>query len=249
MGMPTSRTPFRNLGPAVLAALGIFLAGRAAQSHDVITSTVTFNREVRAIFQARCISCHRPDGPAFSLLTYQDARPWAKAIEEEVLRRKMPPWGAVPGFGQFANDPSLTMTEMQQIAEWAEGGAPEGDVAEANAVDATAGSAAVNETPPAVPSPAASPKSFTTVNEITGTPALDRAIRVDAVRVTRAPEKSSFRIVAELPGGETVPLLWIDDSAASAQQVYQYRSTVALPAKSVIRGLPDGAAIELLTTR
>ena len=64
-----------------------------------------------------------------SLLTYESARPWAKAIKEEVLNRRMPPWGAVKGFGDFRDDPSLTQDEITRIAEWVEGGAPEGDPA------------------------------------------------------------------------------------------------------------------------
>ena len=117
----------RLLAAALLSAGIVWLASVPAHSHDVITSTVTFNRDLLPIFRARCISCHQAGGSAFPLETFADARPWAKAIEEEVLRRRMPPWGAVPGYGAFRNDPSLTMTEMQKIAEWAEGGAPEGD--------------------------------------------------------------------------------------------------------------------------
>src|SRR5581483_1909139 len=77
------------------------------------TSTPTFNGSVAAIFQQRCQICHRPGEAApFSLLTYQDARPWAKAIKEAVLTRKMPPWFADPHFGKFSNDPSLTQNQI-----------------------------------------------------------------------------------------------------------------------------------------
>ena len=62
-----------------------------------------------------------------SLLTYEEARPWAKAIKEQVLNRQMPPWGAVKGFGDFSNDASLTQDEINRLAEWVEGGAPEGE--------------------------------------------------------------------------------------------------------------------------
>ena len=61
-----------------------------------------------------------------SLMSYEDARPWAKAIKLEVLRRSMPPWGAVKGFGTFENDRSLSLTEVALISSWVEGGAPEG---------------------------------------------------------------------------------------------------------------------------
>ena len=96
-------------------------------AHDVITTKITFSREISRLLYSRCASCHHPGGSAFSLLTYQEARPWAKAIEEEVLERRMPPWGAVKGFGALKDDPSPTQEEIDWIAQWVEGGAPEGD--------------------------------------------------------------------------------------------------------------------------
>ena len=64
---------------------------------------------------------------AFSLMTYADARPWAVAIKEEILRRRMPPWGAIKGFGEFRNDTALTPEEMERIVSWTDGGVPEGE--------------------------------------------------------------------------------------------------------------------------
>jgi hypothetical protein len=61
------------------------------------------------------------------LTTYAEARPWAKAIKEEVIERRMPPWQAVPGYGEFANDPSLSGRDLDLITAWVEGGAPKGD--------------------------------------------------------------------------------------------------------------------------
>jgi len=72
-----------------------------AQAHDIITTAITYDREIFRIMQARCFSCHHQDGLAFSLTTYTEARPWAEAIKEEVLGRTMPPWGAIKGFGDF----------------------------------------------------------------------------------------------------------------------------------------------------
>src|SRR6202012_3613885 len=71
--------------------------------------------------------CHHPGGAAFSLTTWKDARPWAKAIGEEVLQRRMPPWGAVKGFGDFRSDQGLTEEQLELIVDWEEGGAPEGE--------------------------------------------------------------------------------------------------------------------------
>jgi len=66
-------------------------------------------------------------------LTYHETRPWAKAIRDAVVKRKMPPWFADPDSGHFSNDPSLTETEIDTLAAWADGGAPEGDPADAPA--------------------------------------------------------------------------------------------------------------------
>ena len=58
-----------------------------AQAHDIITTPITFDREISRILYDRCNRCHHPGGAAFSLMTYSDARPWAVAIKEEVLER------------------------------------------------------------------------------------------------------------------------------------------------------------------
>ena len=64
----------------------------------------------------------------FHLMSYQEVRPWAKAIEEEVLERRMPPWGAVKGFGEFRNDQALTQEQIELYRQIGlSGGAPEGN--------------------------------------------------------------------------------------------------------------------------
>ena len=63
----------------------------------------------------------------FSLLTYEQARPWAKAIKEAVLLKKMPPWFADPHYGKFSNDRSLARKTIDTLAAWADAGAPQGD--------------------------------------------------------------------------------------------------------------------------
>jgi len=88
----------------------------------------TFSKDVAPIFFARCAACHRPNDVApMSLLDYQSARPWAKAIREAVLTRKMPPWFADPQHGSFANDARLADREIEIVKAWVDAGAPEGD--------------------------------------------------------------------------------------------------------------------------
>ena len=107
----------------VIAALFPLSAAAATNS-----TAVTFDKEVLPIFQKRCQDCHRPGEVApMPLITYQNARPWAKSIREAVLTRKMPPWFADPHFGKFSNDRSLTQAEIDTIVAWVDSGAKEGD--------------------------------------------------------------------------------------------------------------------------
>src|SRR5882672_12402380 len=79
----------------------------------------TFTKDVAPILQVHCQGCHRPGEAApFSLLTYEQARPWAKAIKEAVLQKKMPPWFADPQFGKFVNDASLSQHDIKTLASW-----------------------------------------------------------------------------------------------------------------------------------
>src|SRR5437588_387157 len=97
-------------------------------AHDPITTKVTFNKEVIRILEQRCLGCHQTGGVApMTLGTYADARPWAKAIKEEILERRMPPWNAAKGFGDFGNDRSLSALETELLVDWVEGGAPKGE--------------------------------------------------------------------------------------------------------------------------
>jgi hypothetical protein len=90
--------------------------------------SVTFTKDVVPVLQKNCQGCHRPGEAApFSLLTYEQARPWAKAMKEAVLLKKMPPWFADPHYGKFSNDRSLSQKEIDTLAAWADAGAPQGD--------------------------------------------------------------------------------------------------------------------------
>jgi hypothetical protein len=102
-------------------------AFRPAAAHEPITTKVRFNKEVVRILQRSCLGCHHPGGIAMSLATYDEARPWAKAIKEEVLNKRMPPWHAVKGYGDFRNAPPLVQREIDLLVNWVEGGAPKGE--------------------------------------------------------------------------------------------------------------------------
>jgi hypothetical protein len=114
----------RRTGAAIAVVVAAAVVAPAA--HDPITTKVSWNREIAPIFQARCVSCHSADGRApMSLATYADARPWARAIREEVLARRMPKWPVVRGYGDFRNDRSLSPFEIALITAWVDGGAPQ----------------------------------------------------------------------------------------------------------------------------
>ena len=102
--------------------------GVALSNDQVNPDEVTFNKDVLPILQNNCQVCHRPGeaGP-MSFLTYETTRPWAKAIKQAVITRKMPPWFADPSHGSFRNDPTLTGREIATLAAWADRGAPEGN--------------------------------------------------------------------------------------------------------------------------
>ena len=121
----------RKFPPACCAGLALMIValvalGSRPAAHNRI-SQVTWTTDVEPIMKSRCLGCHTPGGfGPMSLQTYQDARMWAKAIREEVLERRMPPWPAARGFGEFVNDRSLTPLEVELLTAWADGAAPLG---------------------------------------------------------------------------------------------------------------------------
>jgi hypothetical protein len=123
----------RALG-AWLLAVAFLLCARATRAHDPITTTVTFAREIQAILATRCVKCHATGGPApMPLTTYEETRPWARAIKDQILTRRMPKWHAARGFGAFKDDPTLTPFEQALIVSWVDGGLPRGPAAVASA--------------------------------------------------------------------------------------------------------------------
>lgn len=189
-----------------------------ARGHEVITTKLTWSKEVSRIVYARCAQCHRPGGAAFSLLKYEEARPWAKAIQEQVLTRQMPPWNAVKGFGDFAPDYGLAQEEIATISSWVEGGAPEGDP---------------NHLPPLPPLQSLQPntrKQTTSPLVVSKTMRLPRPIRLLAIEPTAMQAGSSAKLFAVLPDGETLPLIWIRDYSPKANRHYTLAESLRLPA-------------------
>ena len=91
-------------------------------------SIVTFTKDVAPIFQKRCEECHRASGVApMSLTNYEEARPWARAIKEKIIKREMPPFHATGVIGRYENDPRLTDAEIATVTNWVDNGAAKGN--------------------------------------------------------------------------------------------------------------------------
>jgi hypothetical protein len=203
-----------------------------AQGHDIITTKVTFDREIIRLFNTHCISCHQPGGQAFSLATYDEARPWAKAIGEEVLRRRMPPWGAVKGFGDFRNDQGLTPEQLELIVDWEEGGAPEGE-------------------PKDIPKESEKPpesRFSRPANKlvVSGDTKLTRDLDLGALWPENVPEGASFQMSAELPDGRVYPLLWLNKFVTKFNHAFILRTSLRLPAGTWLRGVPSDAKVDFI---
>jgi len=224
---PTPGTPRPPYLPVVF-----LIALSPVSAHEFYSTKLTWSRDVSRIVYKRCAGCHHEGGKApMSLLDYAEARPWAKAIKEEVLERRMPPWGPVKGYGEFRDDRGLSQDEISIIAEWVEGGAPEGEtkfLPERPRFDA----------PPAAQSKAAE------------TP-LKGALRLRAKRVFRGIQPADLtgeplRVWAEKPDGSVEPLLWLYKYKPDWRFPYYFSSPIALPKGSEIKVEPASAGTLVL---
>src|SRR5262245_50516471 len=126
----TRHARFMLAGGAILASLSLSASPLQAQS---ASPSVTFTKDVAPILQKSCVVCHRLGsiGP-MALTSYEEARPWARAIRQKVSAREMPPWyiDRRVGITKFKDDPSLTDKEIDTIVRWVDGGAPRGNPAD-----------------------------------------------------------------------------------------------------------------------
>src|SRR3970040_1351140 len=107
----------------LIAVVGSLLGASTLAAADA----PTFYKDVLPILQANCQSCHRPGEVApMSLLTYEQSRPWARAIKTAVTSRQMPPWSADPNYGHFVNERRLVDREIATLTAWADSGAAAG---------------------------------------------------------------------------------------------------------------------------
>ena len=124
---------FRLVFVALCAPMAVSLTDGSLQAQTPATPLVTFAKEIVPILQQHCQECHRPNAIApMSLQTYEEVRPFAKAIKERVSARMMPPWFIDPnvGINQFKNYGGLSDDEIATLVKWVDAGAPRGNPAD-----------------------------------------------------------------------------------------------------------------------
>ena len=206
-------------------------------AHPRITTTITWDREISAIVQARCLTCHTgADGAPMSLATYELARPWARAIRHEVLTRRMPKWHAARGYGDFANDPSLSPFEIALIAAWVDGGAPK----------STGPTGPAGPAGPQDPQDRQDPQDPQDRQDLAPgerevpLPCGDRAVPAGRLMGLRPQldRGASVRVIAKLPDGRREILGWFRDFDPDYAPTYWLRTPLDMP--SGTRVVSDG---------
>jgi hypothetical protein len=201
--------------PRLLALVALIAAPLLA--HDIITTNLTYSRDISRIIERHCLSCHGPNAD-IPLTTYAEVRPWAVGLKEQVLSRAMPPWGAVKGFGDLSPDLALTQEDIMIVATWVIGGAPSGDPALLHTQ--------------AHGKPAASSAALADVLVVDNQAILHEPIKAAAIRPLVSIE--SARITAHLPDGRIQPLIWLYRFNPKLNQTFRFREPISLPAGTVL---------------
>ena len=222
---------------------GALVSGSLA-AHDRITTKVTWDREIAPIVRARCVACHSAGGRGpMPLSTYEEARPWAKAIKEEVLARRMPKWPVMRGYGDFKNDPSLSALEIALVAAWADGGAPA-------FAKATAGRPDSPEATAGRPASKTVASGRAPVDKTTDKPAIKpprtREVRQPCAAQTLPPGRlvalrpalekgQTLRLTLVRDDGMQEPLLWLRDFDPAFAETYWLRTPARITNRTRLR--------------
>ena len=203
-----------SLTRGALFFVALILGPEALLAHDIITTNLLYTRDISRIFARRCVACHNEQS-SIPLTTYEEVRPWAVDIKEQVLSRAMPRWGAIKGFGDLLPDRALTQEEMIVIAAWVVGGAPNGDPA---LLPKSSGkSSAVHS----------APDSHRIVVKTPTT--LDADVDLAAMHPMGGSVIQSERVTAVLPDGRVEPLIWLYQYDPKWDFTFQLRRPALLP--------------------
>ena len=166
-------------------------------------------------------------------MTYPEVQPRLTEIKNQVLNRRMPPWGAVKGFGDFRNEQALTQEEIEMISEWIDADAPRGNN---------------RSMLPAVPK-FSKPAKFVKPKdalEVRGDLKLVRPFVLDGIYPESVPKGSTARITARFPDARVEPLLWLYEYDSRFPHPFLFKRALELPAGTLIHGIPPAAIIHFL---
>jgi hypothetical protein len=117
----------RSIARVLILLAATLCCAVVASAQEPGNAPPTYTKDVAPILRKHCQTCHRPGEAApFSMLTYEDAKPWARMMKMAVTQKIMPPWFADPRYGHFANQRSLSADEIRTIVAWVNGGAQKG---------------------------------------------------------------------------------------------------------------------------
>jgi len=242
----TSRHSVSWLLLLLFATVFMLLGTHQTSSHEPVTTKIRFNKEIVRIFQDHCLACHQPGSNTKVFLhNYTSARPWAKAIKEEVLERRMPPSQVVKGFGEFEDDHGLTQHEVDQIVAWVDGGTPKGDDKDLPLTQAPM----ANKTD----DPRANNPTILSLRAAEEIPAGAEHYRVEsfvriprhseaiAIRPLLFPFAQSLEVTAYRPDGTAKVLAWARGDAHERrydwQPTYYFKEPVRLPKGTRVRAV------------
>jgi hypothetical protein len=216
-----------------LVVFYLFGAGALLRAHTFYSTKITWSKDVSRIVYKNCVSCHHPGGSSFSLMTYKDARPWAEAIKQQVLERRMPPWNAVKGFGEFRDDRGLTQEDIEIIGEWVEGGMPEGNAHHMPA-------------PPEVKDKEARHPASHGRLTVDGGTVIKHAVRAVGIEAVHVPSTGELQVTAQTPDGGIEPLIWIEKFNPDYNKTYYFREALRFPAGTRIEVTPREGSVALV---
>lgn len=215
-----------------LLAIALFMSG-----HSFYTTKITWSADVSRVVYRNCVSCHHPGGSSFSLMTFKEARPWAEDIKQQVLERRMPPWNAVKGFGEFKDDRGLPQEDLEIIAEWVDGGEPEGNPAHMPPIPDFAAHATDDRR---------GAENGARRLRVVGSTALRHAVFAVGLEPLLQHENTVLQAIARYPSGEIEPLVWIEKFNPEYTKTYYFRETLLFPAGTRIEITPPQAGLDLL---